>query len=137
MPGGTAGSSQVMQLGGSNPPTITSTTTDIATATTEVFDEANPGLGWHAGQSMKVGRGHHNTVLLPDGSMVTVGGGVGIRNGSQWAGDAAQRQVDLWDPVTGSWRLGAAQAETRAYHSTALLLPDGRVISAGMTSTAA
>ena len=131
MPGGTAGSSQVMQLGGSDPPTITSTTTDIATATTEVFDEANPGLGWHAGQSMKVGRGHHNTVLLPDGSMVTVGGGVGIRNGSQWAGDGAQRQVDLWDPVTGGWRLGAAQAETRAYHSTALLLPDGRVISAG------
>ena len=80
---------------------------------------------------MKVGRGHHNTVLLPDGSMVTVGGGVGIRNGDQWEADAAQRQVELWDPATGAWRLGAAQAESRAYHSTALLLPDGRVVSAG------
>ena len=80
---------------------------------------------------MKVGRGHHNTVLLPDGSMVTVGGGVGIRNGDQWQADAAQRQVDLRDPATGAWRLGAAQAESRAYHSTALLLPDGRVVSAG------
>ena len=45
--------------------------------------------------------------------------------------DAAQRQVELWDPATGAWRLGAAQAESRAYHSTALLLPDGRVVSAG------
>ena len=80
---------------------------------------------------MKVGRGHHNTVLLPDGSMVTVGGGVGIRNGDQWEADAAQRQVELRDPATGAWRLGPAQAESRAYHSTALLLPDGRVVSAG------
>ena len=30
---------------------------------------------------MQVPRGHHNTVLLPDGSMVTVGGGVGVRDG--------------------------------------------------------
>ena len=80
---------------------------------------------------MQVGRGHHNTVLLPDGSMVTVGGGVGARDGDQWAGDPEQRQVELWNPATGNWTLGPSQAETRAYHSTALLLPDGRVISAG------
>ncbi len=131
MPGGTGGSTQVMQTGGSAPATSTPTTTDIAVATTEIFDEANPGLGWRSAPSMQVGRGHHNTVLLPDGSMVTVGGGVGIRNGDQWAADPAQRQVDLWNPATGNWTLGAEQAEARAYHSTALLLPDGRVISAG------
>jgi hypothetical protein len=39
--------------------------------------------------------------------------------------------VELWDPDTGAWTLGAAQAESRAYHSTAVLLPDGRVVSAG------
>ena len=125
MPGGTGGSTQVMQLGGST----TSTSTSVAT--TDVFDEANPALGWRAAPSMQVGRGHHNTVLLPDGSMVTVGGGVGIRNGDQWAGDPEQRQVELWNPATGTWALGPSQAETRAYHSTALLLPDGRVVSAG------
>ncbi len=131
MPGGAGGSTRVMQLGGSAPATSTPTTTDIAVATTEIFDEANPGLGWRSAPSMQVGRGHHNTVLLPDGSMVTVGGGVGIRNGDQWAADPAQRQVDLWNPATSNWTLGAEQAEARAYHSTALLLPDGRVISAG------
>ena len=71
-----------------------------------VLDEANPGLGWRAAPSMQIGRGHHNTVLLPDGSMVTVGGGVGIRNGDQWAADPAQRQVDLWNPATGTWSSG-------------------------------
>ena len=50
---------------------------------------------------MKVGRGHHNTVLLPDGSMVTVGGGVGVRDGDQWAADPEQQQVELWNPATG------------------------------------
>ena len=131
MPGGPGGSTRVMQLGGSAPGTITSTTTDLSVPTTEIFDEANPRLGWRAAPSMQVGRGHHNTVLLPDGSMASIGGGVGIRNGDQWAADPAQRQVDLWNPATGTWSLGNAQAESRAYHSTALLLPDGRVISAG------
>ena len=128
MPGGPDGSTRVMQLGGS--PTLGST--DDAIATTEIFDESNVGLGWHAGKSMNVGRGHHNTVLLPDGSMVTVGGGYGYRavNGN-WAAGNEHKQVELWDPATGEWRLGPAQAENRAYHSTALLLPDGRVVSAG------
>ena len=42
-----------------------------------------------------------------------------------------QRQIELYDPASGSWSLGASQAEGRAYHSTAVLLPDGRVLSAG------
>ena len=125
MPGGTAGSTQVMQLGGSTNDSTPSV------ATTQVFDEANPSAGWQARSSMQVPRGHHNTVLLPDGSMVTVGGGVGVRDGSLWAGDPEQRQVELWNPATGDWTTGPPQAETRAYHSTALLLPDGRVVSAG------
>jgi hypothetical protein len=81
---------------------------------------------------MNVPRTHLNTVLLPDGSMVSVGGGDGIKdpNGS-WNVSGEQRNVDLFHPSTGTWTKGAAQIEARAYHSTALLLPDGRVISAG------
>ena len=129
MPGGTGGSTEVMQLGGAAPGTGPGSET--AVNTTETLDEASAGSGWAATPSMNVGRGHHNTVLLPDGSMVTVGGGVGARGGDQWVGDPEQRQVELWNPLTGNWTLGPSQAETRAYHSTALLLPDGRVISAG------
>ena len=39
--------------------------------------------------------------------------------------------AERWDPATGQWTTLAAQAVTRQYHSTALLLPDGRVLSAG------
>jgi hypothetical protein len=131
LPGGAGGSTKVMGLGGSAPPSITSTTTDIAVGTTEVFDEATSSAGFKPASSMNVGRGHLNTVLLPDGSMVTVGGGVGIRNGDQWEGDEAQKQVELWSPSTARWTLGPSQAEKRTYHSVAMLLPDGRVISAG------
>ena len=64
--------------------------------------------------------------------MVTVGGGYGILNGNRRSGDAAiHRNIELYDAATGQWTLGPAQDELRTYHSTALLLPDGRVMSAG------
>jgi hypothetical protein len=64
--------------------------------------------------------------------MVTVGGGYGILNGNRRSGDSAvHRNIELYDPATGQWRLGPAQDELRTYHSTALLLPDARVMSAG------
>jgi galactose oxidase len=41
------------------------------------------------------------------------------------------RVAELYDPVLDVWTEMASQAANRTYHSTALLLPDGRVISAG------
>lgn len=130
MPGGAAGSTRVMQLGGS---WLDSPAGVDAVKTTEVFDEANQGAGWHFTASLNVGRGHANTVLLPDGSMVEVGGGKGTTpaRSNQYVVSGAERQVELWNPATGQWRLGPPQVEARAYHSTAVLLPDGRVVSAG------
>ena len=47
-------------------------------------------------------------------------------------GDQRLKQVELLRPgLDTAWRLGPAQQKWRAYHSTALLLPDGRVLSAG------
>jgi hypothetical protein len=133
-----APATKVEQIGGSDP--IQSpgkaTTNGQATSTTEIYDESksNP---WQAGASMQVARSHLNTVLLPDSSMVTVGGGIGVVSegnppaDNQWAVAGNEKQVDLFSPLTNTWHLGAAQAEARAYHSTALLMPDGRVVSAG------
>ena len=39
--------------------------------------------------------------------------------------------AERWNPATGAWKTLAAEQVTRQYHSTALLLPDGRVLSAG------
>jgi Domain of unknown function (DUF1929) len=83
---------------------------------------------------MGIARSHANSVLLPDGTVATVGGGFG-QDGSRhyynWLYEEGQRRVELLDPHTGATVLGAAQAEARTYHSTALLLPDARVMSAG------
>ena len=39
--------------------------------------------------------------------------------------------AELWDPATGEWTTLDAMQVTRQYHSSALLLPNGRVLSAG------
>ncbi len=39
--------------------------------------------------------------------------------------------MELYDPRTRKWRVGPSQQRFRGYHSIALLLPDGSVLSAG------
>ncbi|HWT23424.1 MAG TPA: Ig-like domain-containing protein, partial [Solirubrobacteraceae bacterium] len=98
-----------------------------ATNTTESFGEG--AASWTADAPLNRPRAHLNTVLLPDGRLVTVGGGAGGNNLYAFDPARAERQVELFDGTR--WILGPEQAETRAYHSVAVLLPDGSVISAG------
>jgi len=138
-PGGTGGSTAFTLIGGSQPNYSQNLPGDARGVPTSVtFDESKAADGWKPAPPLNRGRSHHNTVILPDKSMVTVGGGLGtsppgpgIYGAGQWAATDEQRPVELFDPATNSWRLGAPQLESRAYHSTALLLPDGRVLSAG------
>ena len=96
-----------------------------------IFDELDMTPSWDAGPSLNVARAHHNTVLLPDGGMATFGGGPGTGAEGLWTAGPQYHQVELFNPATNTWTLGPSQVENRAYHSTATLLPDGRVISAG------
>ena len=41
------------------------------------------------------------------------------------------RAAEIWNPATGLWTTLASSSVERAYHSIALLLPDGRVLQAG------
>ena len=43
----------------------------------------------------------------------------------------AVHAAEIWNPSTGAWTLLAGNAVSRAYHSTSLLLPDGRVLHSG------
>ena len=43
----------------------------------------------------------------------------------------ATPDAELWDPATERWCLMAEQSFERMYHSTALLMPDGRVMGTG------
>ena len=78
---------------------------------------------------MANGRRQHNLTVLADGSVLATGGNssgaglVDLANGVY----AAER----WNPASGTWTTLAAESVTRQYHSTALLLPDGRVLSSG------
>ncbi len=65
-----------------------------------------------------------NTTVLPDGK-VLVNGGSAVAN--ELSGIAYTTQI--WDPGTGKWTTGAAAAKPRLYHSIALLLPDGSVLT--------
>lgn len=82
-----------------------------------------------ATDSMGFGRRQHNLTVLADGSVLATGG-----NSSGESLIDLQHGVynaERWDPATGHWTTLAAEEKTRQYHSTALLLPDGRVLSAG------
>jgi hypothetical protein len=109
---------KVLVVGGADPPTATAETIDL-TATAPA---------WTYTGSMQFARRQHNAVILPDGKVFIVGGS----SGSTF--DDSTHPVfptEIWDPATGQFTQMASIAAYRGYHSTALLLPDGRVLSAG------
>ena len=90
----------------------------------------NRGGGWQSGRDAGRRARSRQHRALPDGPWSSrrrggidepvTNGRLTIRRGRSSSG------------TDGSdWTLGPPQAEKRAYHSTALLLPDGRVVSAG------
>ena len=78
--------------------------------------------------SMQYGRSHANGVVLPDGRVLVVGGN---GTGKVFSDAAAVFVPEMFNPDTETWTPMARQATPRTYHSTALLLPDGRVFSGG------
>jgi hypothetical protein len=97
-----------------------------ATATAEVIDMSSATPQWEYTGSMHTARWMHNLTLLPDGTVLAVAGGQG-----PGLYDAPVFSSELFDPATGQWTVMASQAVQRTYHGTTLLLPDGRVVSAG------
>src|SRR5262249_50066908 len=74
-PQGPNGSSVVTQIGGTGTNPADTSTDHYGVTSTETIDASQPNPTWHADASLNVLRAHAPTVLLPDGSMVTVGGG--------------------------------------------------------------
>jgi hypothetical protein len=103
--------------------------TGTITATSEVIDMAASQPQWRLVDSLTEARYNHNAVLLPDGTVLCVGGG-NVPAG--WKSPVGL--TELFDPDTETWTPMASQTTNRTYHSTAILLPDGRVISGGANS---
>jgi hypothetical protein len=119
-----------------------------ATRMTESLDFASAAPSWQTGTAglppdLNRARSYGSLVQLPDGGFAYVGGAAGYDDAADGAGnnavaakvttpgDQALKTVELWRPGQSAWRVGPAQAKWRGYHSTAVLLPDGRVLSAG------
>src|SRR5215831_2108963 len=107
---------KILVIGGSDPPTNTCETIDLNQATPT----------WSSTGSMSFARRQMNATILPDGTVLATGGttGAGFNNNT-----GAVLMAELWAGTT--WTQMVSMAVPRLYHSTAALLPDGRVLSAG------
>jgi hypothetical protein len=95
---------------------------------TYVLDMTQPAPAWRQTTGMAFPRLTHNLTLLPDGTVLVTGGST-----NSYISDPASVVYDaeLWSPLTETWTTMAQLQVPRMYHSTALLLPDGRVLKAG------
>lgn len=109
---------KVLTMGGGDPPTATAEIIDL--------NAAEPRWQWTG--TMRYARRQLNATIMADGKILVTGGTT-----SPGFNDAAGAVLaaESWDPANGRWTTLASMKVPRLYHSTALLLPDGRILSAG------
>jgi Domain of unknown function (DUF1929)/Glyoxal oxidase N-terminus len=96
--------------------------------TAEVINLRAVPPAWRAIGSMAYGRRHLNATLLADGKILVTGG---TSSGGFNTAAGAVYAAEIWDPATERWSTVASARVKRLYHSSAVLLRDGRVLSAG------
>lgn len=107
---------KILRAGGGDPAFHSAAVIDTNTA--------NP--QWRNVEDMEFARRRMNLTILLDGTVMAIGG--------TGQGDNVNHAVlegEIWDPGTEQWTTVAAMSEARMYHSTAVLLPDGRVLTGG------
>ncbi len=97
-------------------------------ATAYVIDMTQGSPAWRAVNPMALARTYHNSTVLPDGN-VLITGGEGTTNPADQS--TAVYAAEMWSPATENFTTMASMQIARVYHSTALLLPDGRVLVSG------
>jgi len=119
-----ADGARILTFGGSLSRSVASTSaTEITTLGAEITHEV--------AQPLAHPRWHANGVLLPDGSVLATGGGMWDNVYVHGQRSAPVMTAERFDPATSTWSAMADATVPRTYHSTAVLLPDGRVITGG------
>lgn len=117
---------------------------DLPKRTAEVINFTDPSPKWKRVGRLNIGRRHLNATLLPDGKVLVNGGneGPGFNNNCT---TYYVKAAEMWNPAVpgepgpnqwgedGFWTAMASATQPRLYHSAAVLLPDGRVLTGGTT----
>jgi hypothetical protein len=110
---------KMLVAGGGSPATNDARVVDLNGSTPQVTPTA----------PMANPRRQHNLTVLADGTVLATGG---LSSSASLVDlNAGVYPAEQWNPATGQWKTLASMQVTRQYHSTALLLPDGRVLSSG------
>lgn len=83
---------------------------------------------WKRAHDLHFGRTNVNAVVLPNGTILAIGGQT---KGKKQHDPGAVKVPELYDPLTDKWTDMPPMKNPRQYHSTTILLPDGRVVAAG------
>ncbi|HST54678.1 MAG TPA: galactose oxidase early set domain-containing protein [Solirubrobacteraceae bacterium] len=128
---------KVMIMGGGNTYTTIPGSQEGALNLTDEIDLSQPNPHWVAGpnlprgtlddgsmQPLGAGKMYVSAVALPDGKVLETGGSQQVRSNNV-------HEASIFDPATDAFTPVAPDPVGRDYHSEALLLPDGRVITLG------
>ena len=87
---------------------------------------------WHATspRRMRERRVNANSVILPTGEIFVLGG-IDSGDGEGTPDSRGVLRPELYNPYSDTWDVGDPAQSVRNYHSVALLMPDGRVWTAG------
>ena len=108
---------KILIAGGGDPPTTSAEIIDL-----------NGDAQWHPTGSMNFARRQMTAAMLPNGHVLVVGGSNATGFNAE---EGAILAAESWNPATGQWTVLAGMNVLRMYHSTAVLLPDARVLVAG------
>jgi hypothetical protein len=98
------------------------------TNTAEIIDLNQAAPTWRWTGSMRFPRRHLNATILPTGDVLVTGGLGGTTHTDE---TRPMYAAELWKPSTGTWTQLASGSVIRGYHSTAILLPDAKVLVSG------
>jgi galactose oxidase len=121
---------KILKVGGA-PAYQQSTGTTYASNSAYVIDiSAGPGTTPLVTQltPMSYERAFSNSVVLPNGNVVVIGG---QSIPEPFTDSAAVLVPEIWNPATQQFSFLNPMQTPRTYHSTAILLPDGRVFVGG------
>lgn len=114
---------RVMVIGGGH-----EENTNVAVASTAVIDFTKPNPTNTAGPPIDAAKMYVSAIILPDGRVLQTGGATGYRMN---ADSTFVKTTQILDPTTMQWSKAPDATVGRTYHSGALLLPDGRVLTFG------